>query len=161
MIYQLVLIVFFLFLIYYKYILFLIIYNFLLYRRIEKIQRIINNNNNIEKINSNSINFFSITRLIVRSRSTERGFFFTKIRNCNVSFLIAAFNLRRNGTNGQSRGWLSRNRSSLHDDGYADGSGISNPIEIFDYALCSSLKLCIHERREWLERNFPMGRVIK
>lgn len=160
MIYQLVLIVFFLFLIYYKYILFLIIYNFLLYRRIEKIQRIINNNN-FEKINSNLINFFSITRLIVRSRSTERGFFFTKIRNCNVSFLIAAFNLRRNGTNGQSRGWLSRNRSSLHDDGYADGSGISNPIEIFDYALCSSLKLCIHERREWLERNFPMGRVIK
>lgn len=158
MIYQLVLIVFFLFLIYYKYILFLIIYNFLLYRRIEKIQRIINNNN-FEKINSNLINFFSITRLIVRSRSTERGFFFTKIRNCNVSFLIAAFNLRRNGTT--SRGWLSRNRSSLHDDGYADGSGISNPIEIFDYALCSSLKLCIHERREWLERNFPMGRVIK
>lgn len=160
MIYQLVLIVFFLFLIYYKYILFLIIYNFLLYRRIEKIQRIINNNN-FEKINFNLINFFSITRLIIRSRSTERGFFFTKIRNCNVSFLIAAFNLRRNGTNGQSRGWLSRNRSSLHDDGYADGSGISNPIEIFDYALCSSLKLCIHERREWLERNFPMGRVIK
>lgn len=131
MIYQLVLIVFFLFLIYYKYILFLIIYNFLLYRRIEKIQRIINNNN-FEKINSNLINFFSITRLIVRSRSTERGFFFTKIRNCNVSFLIAAFNLRRNGTTAnRAAGFREIDRASTMMDTRMDlGSRIQSRFSI-------------------------------